>query len=162
MGKYVENNLNKNETVVKEAKLHFFSLVTTWIFALLFFWLLFIPVIKAIIFTVKFFFVELAITNKRIIGKSGVIDSSALDAPLNKIQSVATSSGLGGKIFGYGDITINTAAGKFVYSAIANPEEFKRAIMAQIDQAEEDRVQEQARAMAAAMSGAINNNNTNN
>ncbi len=155
MGKYVEKNLNRNETIVKKAQLSPLSLIFTWVIGILFCWLLLIPLIKAIIATVKFCNIELAVTNKRVVGKVGVLDSKSLDAPLNKIQNVSTSSTLGGKIFNYGNITINTAAGTFSFKGIKNADAFKGVIMAQVEQYEEDRVKAQAQEMANAMAAAI-------
>lgn len=155
MSKFVENNLNKNEEIVLKAKLNGIFLIGKWIVGILFCWLLLIPTIKAIVATVKFCNTELAITNKRVIGKVGFADSQSLDAPLNKIQSSASGSTLFGKIFNYGWVKIDTAAGKFVYTGVKNVDAFKRALMAQIEQYEEDRVKEQAMQMAEAMKGAI-------
>ncbi|MBQ8439574.1 MAG: PH domain-containing protein [Clostridia bacterium] len=155
MGKYVEQNLNKNENIVKKAELNPLSLILAWVKGILFFWLLFIPVIKAIIATVKFLHIELAITNKRIVGKTGVFDTKSLDAPLNKIQNVSVSSGFFGKLFNYGDIQITTAAGSYKFFGIKNVDSFKGMVMAQIDQAEEDRIKEQAEQMASAMSSVM-------
>ncbi len=156
MGQYVEQNLNKNETIVKKAELNPIQVILAWVFGIVFFWLLLIPVFKAIATTITFLNTELAITNKRIVGKVGVINTKSLDAPLNKIQNVAVSNGLGGKIFNYGNVKITTAAGSFDFAGIKNPDAFKGMIMAQIDQAEENRIKEQAEQMAAAMSSAIN------
>lgn len=155
MGKYVENNLGKNETIVKKADINGLSLIPTWIFGILFFWLLFIPLIKAIVATVKFKNIELAVTNKRVVGKVGVASTNALDAPLNKIQNVSVSQGFWGKIFNYGVIRINTAAGDFIFTAVKNVNQFKGVIMSQIDQYEEDRIKQQAAEMANAMSAAM-------
>lgn len=155
MGKYVENNLGKNETIVKKADINGLSLIPTWIFGILFCWLLFIPLIKAIVATVRFMNIELAVTNKRVVGKVGVASTNALDAPLNKIQNVSVSQGFWGKIFNYGVIKINTAAGEFVFTAVKNVNQFKGVIMAQIDQYEEDRIKQQAAEMANAMSAAM-------
>lgn len=156
MGKYVENNLGRNETIVKKADLNGLFLVAAWIKGILFCWLLLIPTIKAIIATVRFKNIELAITTKRIIGKIGVANTQALDAPLNKVQNVAVAQPFFGKIFNYGTIQINTAAGEYQFGAIKNADAFKRMIMSQIDQFEEDRLKQQADQMAHAMAGAIN------
>ena len=83
MGKYVESNLGKNETIVKKAELNGLFLLGAWIKGILLCWLLFIPTIKAIAATVRFCHIELGITIKRIIGKVGVANTKALDAPLN-------------------------------------------------------------------------------
>ena len=156
MGKYVENNLGKNENIVKKAELNPLFLVTTWLFGILFSWLLLIPLIKAIIATIKFNNIELAITNKRIIGKIGVFNTEALDAPLNKVQNVKVTQTFWGKVFNHGVVHISTAAGEYHFNAIKNADAFKRQIMAQIDQYEEDRVKQQAEEMAKSMAAVLN------
>lgn len=156
MGNYVENNLGKNEAITKKAERNWMFLIGTWLKGVLFCWVLLIPLIKAIIKTVQFFSIELAITNKRIIGKTGVVNTSSLDSPLNKIQNVAVKQPLFGKIFNYADVTVTTAAGSYSFGAIKNADAFKNMVLAQIDQYEEDRVKQQASEMASAMASVIN------
>lgn len=156
MSRYIENNLGKNENIVQKAKLNGLFLLSTWIKGILFFWLLFIPLIKAIAATVRFKCVELGITNKRIIGKTGFANTSSLDAPLNKIQNVSVHQPLGGKIFNYGTVIVHTAAGVYNFEAVKNPNQFKGSIMSQIDQYEEDRVKQQAEEMAKSMASIMN------
>lgn len=156
MSHYVENNLGKNETIVQKAKLNGLFLLGAWIKGILFFWLLFIPLIKAIAVTIRFNNIEFGITNKRIVGKTGVLNTSSLDAPLNKIQNVSSNQPFLGKIFNYGTVTVNTAAGIYKFEAIKNPDQFKNAIMAQIDQYEEDRVKQQAEEVAISMAPVMN------
>lgn len=156
MGKYVEKNLTRDERVVKAAKLNGLFLVGTWIKGILLCWLLLIPTIKAIIKTVQFYHIELGITNKRIIGKTGVLNTKSLDAPLDKIQNVGVKQLFFGKIFNYGIVRIDTAAGSFEFDAIKDANAFKTAVLAQVDQAQEDRLAKQATQMAQAMASAIN------
>lgn len=153
---YVEKNLGKNEAIVKKADKNGLFLLGAWIKGILLFWLLFIPTIKAIAATICFKNVELAITNKRIIGKVGVFNTKTLDAPLNKIQNVSENQKFFGKLFNYSTIAINTAAGEFCFDCIKSGAQFKNMILAQIDQYEEDRIAQQANQMANAMAGAIN------
>jgi len=159
MSKYVDNNLGKNETIVKKASLNPIFLVFKWLVGILFFWLLFIPTIKAVIYTVKFFHIELAVTNKRVMGKIGVINTKSLDAQLNKIQNASVEQGFFGKIFNFGNVRIDTAAGKYEFFGIKNADEFKGILMSQIDQYEEDRIKQQASEMANAMASVVNNKN---
>lgn len=154
-GKYVEQNLGKDETIVRKADLNSLFLLSTWLKGILLCWLLLIPTIKAIIATVQFHHIELAITTKRVIGKYGVMNTKALDSPLNKIQNVSVTQQFFGKIFNYSTIQINTAAGEYQFGAIKNGDAFKGMIMAQIDQYEEDRLNQQANKMAQAMASAI-------
>lgn len=154
---YVENNLGKNEAIVKKADRNGLFLLGAWIRGILFCWLLLIPTIKAIAATIRFKNVELAITNKRIVGKVGVFNTKTLDAPLNKVQNVSEKQTFFGKLFNYSTVTINTAAGEFAFDCIKSGAQFKGMIMAQIDQYEEDRIAQQANQMASAMAGVINN-----
>lgn len=157
MGKYVEQHLNRNETIVQKVTLNPIKLVISWVFGILFCWLLLIPLIKAIKATIIFCHIELAITSKRVIGKVGVFNTKTLDAPLNKIQNTSTESKLAGKIFNYGTIIINTAAGEFAFPGVKNVEAFKGVLMGQIEAYEEQRLKDQAQQMATAMASAIKN-----
>ena len=156
MGKYVENSLGRNESVIKKAELNALFLITTWLKGILFCWLLLIPLIKAIIKTIQFCHIELAVTNKRVVGKSGVLNTSSLDAPLNKIQNASVKQKFFGKIFNHAVVRIDTAAGTYVFPAIKNAERFKSILMEQIDQYEQDKIKQQAEEMAKAMSTVIN------
>lgn len=155
MSKYVENNLGKNEVIIKKANLNGLFLFKTWLVGILFCWLLLIPLFKAIAATIKFSHIELAITNKRVVGKVGVFNTQSLDAPLNKVQNASVTQKFFGKIFNYGEINIDTAAGKYKFMAVKNPEAFKGMLMAQIDQYEEDRMQQQADKMAQSMASVL-------
>ncbi len=157
MGKYVENQIGKNETIVKKADLNGLFLLGAWIKGILLCWLFLIPTIKAIIATIKFNHIELAVTNKRIIGKIGVANTDSMDSPLNKIQNVSLSQPFFGKIFNYSTVSVVTAAGAYKFEAIKNGQGFKNIVMAQIEQYEEDRVKQQAAEMAKSMASVLNN-----
>ncbi len=146
MGNYVEQNLNVKEEILLKAELHPLQLVVAWMFAILL-----IPIIPAIKKTLNYFNTELAVTNKRVIGKAGFIKSAALDAPLNKIQSVSVASGFGGKIFGYGNIKIQMAGDSIVFCGIKKPDEFKKFLMNRIEEYDNERIKLQAEQLANAM-----------
>lgn len=148
MGKYVENNLQRNEVVVKKAKITMISVIMH---------ITNILVIPLIVRLIKHANIDLAVTNKRIVGKLGVFNTQALDSPLNKVQNCAVNQTFAGKIFNYATVDITTAAGSYQFVGVKSGNEFKNAVMAQIDQFEEDRIKQQAEQMARAMSGAINN-----
>lgn len=146
MGKYVESSLIPNEKVVKNAQLNRLSLVGVWIKGILLCWLLLIPTIKAIIATVQFSHIELAITDRRIIGKVGVFNTKSQDVPLDKVQNVSVTHSFFGKMFNYGTICIYTASESdhYCYSAIKNADAFKTAILAQAEQRKEDILRERS------------------
>ncbi len=153
MGKYVEKNLNVRETVLKKAELHPLELIMAWVWGVLLCWLLFIPTIRAISTTIRHLNTELAVTDKRVIGKAGFINSASLDLPLNKVQNVKVSSGLWGKLFNYGTIEIEAGGGSLSFCGIKNADGFKKFLMNQIDEYENMKIKAQAQEMAAAMQG---------
>lgn len=151
MGSYVEKNLGRNEVVVMQGKRNGLFLVGTWIKGILLCWLLLIPLIQAIIKTVEFNKAELALTNKRVVGKTGVFSTKTLDAPLNKIQNVSEEQSFWGKMFHYSTLTIKTSAGEFSFECMKSGAEFKNAVMQEIDRYDDLRIMEQGRRMAEAM-----------
>ena len=141
MGQYVERNLGRNENIVKKAEKNWLTMIFN-----------FLNVRKVI----GFLSFDLAITNKRVIGKTGLISTKALDAPLNKVQNASVANGLFGKIFNYGTVRIDTAAGTYTFYGIKNPNNFKTMLMNQIDQYEEDKIKQQAEEMAKSMASVLN------
>ncbi|MDE6189508.1 MAG: PH domain-containing protein [Clostridia bacterium] len=109
--------------------------------------------IPAIVKTVNFFKTDLVLTNKRVVGRTGVLKLHTLDAPLNKIQNVSFSCGLFGRIFGFQTVKISTAADVFGFKGVMKANEFKQAVMNQIELYEEERAREQAKEFANAMAG---------
>lgn len=152
MGKYVNEHLNRNEEVKSNAELNKLFIVWPIVYGVLFCWLI-VPTIVAVIRIIQFFCVELSVTDKRVIGKNGVIATKSLDAPLNKIQNVSVSSNLWGKLFNYGTVVITTASGTFYYKGIKEADVFKNRVLDQIDQYEHDIIKAQATEMARAMRG---------
>jgi uncharacterized membrane protein YdbT with pleckstrin-like domain len=147
---YAEKNLNKGEEVVFQAKIHWASLIVHVV--LMFGIIGFITIIPGLI---RMFTTVLAITNKKIIGKTGLINTKSMDSPLNKINNIGIEQGLFGKILGFGTITITTSSGSYVFKCIANPGNFKNLVNHQIDVFDEDRINKQAEKLASSISGAI-------
>ena len=164
MGEYLKNAILAKESIICEARQHWVSLLPSGVIAILLllfgassdntnsFWFMFIIAILVMAKPViHFLTTELGCTNKRVIGKYGLVNTKSLDSPLNKVNNVSASSGLFGKILGYGNVKISTSAESYTYTGIANADQFKNELMKQIEQFEEDRIQQQAAAMASAM-----------
>ena len=147
MGKYVENNLQKGETVVKKAKI-------TLLFALMRITNIFIiPLIVRLIIRAK---TELAVTSRRIVGKLGVFRTQTLDAQIMKVQNCSVKQGIAGKLFNYGTVVIDTASGEYFFCGVKNANAFKAAVMEQMEIYEQEKMRQQAEQMAQAMANAIN------
>jgi len=71
------------------------------------------------------------VTNRRVIQIAGVFDKEVVDSSLEKVNDVKMSQSFFGRMFGYGDIEILTASelGVNMFHEIANPVEFKTAML---------------------------------
>lgn len=138
------------EQTIKEGKISIVCIVVRLIIDLFAMCILigFVWIIKDLI---AFFTTKLTITNKKITGRTGLINTNQLDSPLNKISGVQVEKGLFGQIFNYGTIKITTASTVFNFKYIANPDEFRTILNNQIEQYDEERIKKQAKELAAAM-----------
>jgi len=70
---------------------------------------------------------EFAITNKRVIIKTGLISRKTFEMNHSKIESVNVDQGILGRILGYGTIRIVGSGGtKEVFPNISNPLKFRK------------------------------------
>ena len=138
------------EETIKEGKISIATLIIRLIidFFAMFILIGFVWIIKDLII---FFTTKLIITNKRVNGKTGLINTNELDSPLNKINGVQVRQGLFGKIFNYGTVSITTASTVFNFDCIDKPNEFKTILNNQIEKYDDDRIEKQAKKMAEAM-----------
>lgn len=80
---------------------------------------------------------ELAVTNKKVIGKSGLIKRNALDMQLTKCESVIVDQGILGRILNYGTVVVRGTGGTpshFPY--IDKPLDFCKRILEEMDKAQ--------------------------
>ncbi len=92
------------------------------------------------------------LTDRRVLRQEGLLARSSKDAYLDKINNVEHSQTFAGRLFGYGDLEIDTASetGASYFHRLANPLGFKSAILAAADEVRNHR----ARPVAAAPTGA--------
>ena len=148
---YVDGILQKDEHVVEKEKVTKLVLVGAWIKGILLCWLLFIPTIKAIKLTIAVSKIELVLTNQRLVGKVGVVARQAMDAKLDKVQTVKIEETFWGRMFGFATVVVTTAGYNYNFRAIAHANDFKAKVMNQIDEYEDYKVKKQAEALAGAM-----------
>lgn len=77
--------------------------------------------------------IELTVTDKKLIGKTGVIIKRALCAPLSKIDSIYYNQDLLARIFGYGTLVVHTTHSRFAFRYIVDATSFQNIIMASVD-----------------------------
>ena len=114
MASYVESVLIADERVMYRAHISLWSL---WFFLLL--GLVTMPLFGlGLVFWlwawVIYATTELAITNKRVIAKSGVVQRSTIEMFLEKIESIQVDQGVLGRMFNFGSVIVS---GTGVHSA---------------------------------------------
>lgn len=145
LGKSLQGNLSKEEKIIAIAKFSKSKLIVSWIIFGLFIigclivheigfkiWAV-VFFLLSLVFTYKFLFNKLAVTNKRVIGKICDLTVKTMDAPLNKIQTVTVEKGILDGLFKCGKIRINTASGQFVFHSVCDPFGFKNTVMEWLD-----------------------------
>lgn len=118
-------------------------------------------IIKNILRIISVLNTQLVITNKRVLGKVGVLSIKALDYPIEKVDHVSLSAGIFGNLFKYYDLYIksvgdgtNSFGGEhsgIKFSGIKNATEFKNHITLAIEQHAEEARRLQAEEIAKAM-----------
>lgn len=74
-----------------------------------------------------------AVTDKRVILKTGFISRRSVELLLTKCEGLHINQGLGGRIFNFGTISVTTGGVTSSYPFIADPLRFRRKINAQIE-----------------------------
>lgn len=147
---YIETNLQPGEEIKYVAKLHFFLFMQPVILLLIGAFLLTAPkdvlpvtyyagllmLFFGLVSLVQRILVKIgsayAVTNKRVVLKTGVISRRAVDLVLAKCEGLHINQSILGRIFGFGTITVTTGGVASSYPFIANPLAFRREINMQI------------------------------
>lgn len=144
---YLKINLQPGEEIVYVAKLHFALFFQPVVFFLLGWWLygtdarvlhyggiflLFIGVVSLIQRIMVKIGSVYAVTNKRVMLKTGIISRRAVDLVLAKCEGLQIKQSVLGRILNYGTITVTTGGALSSYPFIADPMRFKREINVQI------------------------------
>lgn len=147
---YIEKNLQSGEEIKYVARLHFFLFVQPVILLLIGAFLASSPKeISAMMhyagLLILFFGIvsllsrilikigsSYAVTNKRVILKTGVISRKAVDLVLAKCEGLHIKQSVLGRIFNFGTITVTTGGASSSYPYIADPLAFRKEINTQI------------------------------
>ncbi len=150
---YVRSILDSNEQVLLSAHLHWINYFRT-------FFLLFIAAIavvgavlapKSYLFLLAIIFVafallvlvrslldmkstELAVTDRRVIYKTGILQRHTMEQQLNRIDSVSVDQTFLGRMLNYGEVEIRGSGNSFTPThKISHPLEFRKAVQYGID-----------------------------
>ena len=94
---------------------------------------------------------DLILTNKRVFGKCGLISTTQMQSPLNKIDSVSFKNGLFGKLIGYGAVNIATTSSNFKFRFIRDGQSLYNDIFNQLEESLEENRNKDAKAIVDAM-----------
>ncbi len=76
---------------------------------------------------------EMAVTNKRVLIKTGIASRRTLDLMLAKVESIGVEETFLGRILGYGSVMVRGTGGTpESFLMIAHPQEFRRNVQEQI------------------------------
>jgi uncharacterized membrane protein YdbT with pleckstrin-like domain len=76
---------------------------------------------------------EVAVSNMRVLIKSGFINRKSIEVLLPKVESIGVDESGLGRIFGYGSVIIRGTGGTFeTFRRIAEPNELRRQVQQQI------------------------------
>jgi uncharacterized membrane protein YdbT with pleckstrin-like domain len=149
---YVEKNLISGEKVVYRTGIHWIVLFWPFVFAVLLgaagvaiylyrndlviasAALIGVAALILIIAGVRRGSTEMAVTNRRVIIKTGIASRRSLEIMLPKVESIGIDESTGGRVLGYGTVTIHGTGGTpEPFRMIAHPSEFRRQVQQQID-----------------------------
>jgi uncharacterized membrane protein YdbT with pleckstrin-like domain len=152
---YVESNLIPGEQVLYQTGLHWIVFVGPVIFAAIFglagLPLLFTQNTAAVglLFLVFAGFLvllgylsqkatEMAVTNKRILIKTGLVKRRTLELLLSKVESIGVEEGLLGRLLGYGSVVVHGIGGTpEPFKNVAHPLEFRRQVQQRVEEREQ-------------------------
>ncbi|MBR1864144.1 MAG: PH domain-containing protein [Ruminococcus sp.] len=164
MGNYVEKNLRPNERLIAKAQISWIPVIPTAVYALIIIiigavakhpvWGILIGLVLVGLRVLGIMSVELGVTDKKIIGKTGVIMANSLDTYLEKIDNFSINESLAGKIFGYATIQICTTSSRLRFACVKDAMAFKNLVMDCIDQKEANKMGLQAQMIGGAAAGA--------
>lgn len=135
MASYIDNNLMKDEQVLHSGKISLWSLVGYIIAGIILLPAMGIGLLFFLAAYLKYISTELAVTNKRVIAKTGFISRNTIEMNLTKVESMQVDQSIFGRMLNFGSLRINgTGASNAPITGIRAPLEFRRHFMEAQDQ----------------------------
>ncbi|MBJ8441014.1 PH domain-containing protein [Acinetobacter junii] len=143
MGNYIESNLARDEKIIKKANVSWLSQFWYLLFGFLFLLMgmptknnvfLLVGVVLIVIAIINVITTELAITNRRIIAKTGLIRRNTIELKVNRVESLGVNQSILGRIFNFGSIVVKGVGGSNApIPFISNPLEFRQQVNNYLD-----------------------------
>lgn len=128
MASYIESNLTTNEKIIKKAQVSWWSQTAMFIMGLLTI-AIGIGILFFIVAILRVMTTELALTNRRVMAKTGFIRRDSVELRLEKVEGIIVNQGILGRLLNYGTIVISGTGGiRTPIPFIRNPLEFRRVV----------------------------------
>ena len=158
MGNYVEGNLARDEQIILKAEVTWLSQFWYLVFGGLFTFsgistiiskgsegvlVIVIGLFLLLVAAIHVLTTELALTNRRIIAKTGLIRRNTVELKVNRVESLEINQGILGRIFDFGSVTVKGTGGSSApIPYIKRPLQFREHVNNYLDQLDD---QEQER-----------------
>lgn len=151
---YVEQNLMPEEQVLYRAQLHwamffppavalavgfvlFVIIVASrgraTLYLLICLFIFIVGILSGISAVVSYYSTEFALTNKRVIAKTGVLQRRSIELLLPKVESIGVTQPIMGRLLDYGTIVVTGTGGtKELFRNIASPLELRKRVNAEL------------------------------
>ena len=127
MGSFVQGTLGKDEKIIVEGRVSGWALVPSIIIGIITIPLFGLGIIIILSAVFTYISTELAVTNKRVVAKTGFIKRSTIELNLSKVESIQVHQGLFGRILNYGSLVVSGAGNpQAPIPNIADPMSFRR------------------------------------
>lgn len=129
MASYIEGSLIKNEQILHSFKHHWSAWVPFWIWVIVGPLTLFISWLVALGIFLNLKGTERAVTNRRVIQKTGVISRNTDEMKVTSIETVELQQGIFQRIFGSGTVKITgRGISDVIMKNVDDPGQVKKAI----------------------------------
>lgn len=128
MASYIEGSLLTNETILHQGRISLWSM-----FPLIFLGVILTPIVIGLVLLliayIRYKTTELAITNQRVVVKTGLISRKIIEINIAKVESVEVAQTVLGRLFDYGSLSISgTGFNQAPIPNISDPMAFRKAL----------------------------------
>ena len=135
MGSYIEENLARDEQIIIKAQVTWLSQFWYLLFGILFILSSFGSKSLVGVVVGGVLIAIVALTNRRIIAKSGLIRRNTIELKTNRVESLGVNQGILGRIFNFGSIVVKGVGGSHApIPYIARPMEFRQQVNNYLDE----------------------------
>lgn len=132
---YIQNTLADGEKIGVRASVSFwFNLPMVILGVALCYMSMGMSLVLLVAAFIDYFMTEIALTNRRLILKTGFVSRHADEIPIERITGAQLRQGVIGRFFGFGAVIVICGDAQLLVAEISKPEVFYQAILNQLQQ----------------------------